>query len=804
MAIVNRSSNTNNRFKRISKNNLVPVRVLDIILDENHPKFTEYGEYDSIGTIIYSEIDKNITKEYIENPNVARPLFSYLKYYPLINEVVLILNTTDKTIYNTGINTTYYLPNINIWNHPHHNALPNINDLKVDESEEESNYEETESGIIRRPKDGGTNIELGKYFNEQDKLKPLLPFEGDTIIEGRFGNSIRFGSTTNRDINNWSTSDPEFIGSPITIIRNGQTRNVDSESWKHIVEDINTDNSSIYLTSNQSISNFITAGIPTLDDFTISWPSFGKPEPETTREVEVEESNIEDLSEEEIQEIVQGEEEISDLTEEVGDIIIIEQLPESEEEENNSEISKYINSVFGPYNKLELLSGDGKLYETKNTDELIQQEDGDFRKVYYPSKTTNSPTTEITAKKFIEVMSYYKIKPSPGISAFSTGASKTPINANLANGFFRAHFLPSANSIHIPSYEGYMNLYKDAIVNEFVTEEELDLGIRTQILDNVWAQTAHAADIDINGVGGYLKEDVGGERGDWFQNLFTGDVRRKDKNDPEPVFIPESYANLNPNEKSFIIKILDQPVTPNDGSVTTSDGNINVRLEFKNIPEDNQDNYYMVKMSRVMGEDVGPNRVFKSNSYLNSENIKIIKTFAEQSLEKNYNIIITLKYTDLSLIENGAYDNTAHYEGRTSQVVEPQLESLWLEDYNADNELSQNDNIEVKSESLQEAEQKYAELALLIGKDNTPIKYYNQAIGEYLFTDKEISFPEEDIIEGEGKSINEITALKKAKNDAEQKASQSGFRIGALVKAIPSRLGDEYIYRATYILIKPE
>tara|TARA_Y100000592_G_C5473951_1_gene321122 strand:- start:1224 stop:3620 length:2397 start_codon:yes stop_codon:yes gene_type:complete len=798
MAIVNRSSNTNKRFKINSKRDLVPVRVLDIILDENHPKFNEYGEYDSIGTIIYSEINKNITKEYIENPNVARPLFSFLKYYPLINEVVLILNTTDKSIYNTGINTTYYLPNINIWNHPHHNALPGLNDLKANKSEEETNYEETESGIIRRPKDGGTNIELGKYFNEQDKLKPLLPFEGDTIIEGRFGNSIRFGSTTNQGINNWSISDPELIGSPITIIRNGQSRNVDNESWKHIVENINTDDSSIYLTSNQSVSNFITAGISTLDDFTISWPSFGELEPETTREIEVEESNIEDLSEEEIQEIVQGEEEISDLTEEVGDIIVIEQLPESEEEENNSEVSKYINSVFGPYNKLELLSGDGKLYETKNTDELIQQEDGDFRKVYYPFKTTNSPTTEITAKKIIEVMSFYKIKPSPGISAFSTGELKTPINANLANGFFRSHFLPVANSIHIPSYEGYTNLYKDAVANEFVTEEELDLGIRTQILDNIWSQIAHAADIDINGVEGYLKEDVGGERGDWFQNLFKGDVRKKDKTNPEPVLIPESYANLTPDEKSFIIKILDQPVTPNDGSVTTSDGDINVRLEFENIPEGNQDNFYMVKMTRVMGQDVGPNRVFNLNNYLNPENIKIIKTFAEQSLETNYNIIITLKYTDLSLIKNKTY------EGRTSQVVEPQLESLWLEDYNADNELSQSDNIEVKSESLEEIEQKYAELALLVGKDNTPIKYYNQATGEYLFTDKEISLPEGDTIEGEGKSINEINALKKARNDAEQKASQGGFRLGALVKAIPSRLGDEYIYRATYILIKPE
>ena len=805
MAIVSRTTNSNNKFRRKSKKNLIPVRVLDIILDENHPKFSEYGEYDSIGTIIYSEIDKNVTKEYLENPNIARPLYSYLKYYPLINEVVLILTTSDKTIYDTGFNTTYYLPSVNIWNHPHHNALPNLNDLRINDADQQADYEETVSGIVRKPKDGGTDIELGQYFNEQDKIKPLLPFEGDAIIEGRFGNSIRFGSTTKQSINNWSFSDPEYIGSPITIIRNGQTRNVNNESWKHTVENLNTDASSIYLTSDQAISNFKTAGIATLDELTISWPSFGQPDPDTTREVEVEETNIEDLSEDEVQEIVQGDEEITELTEETGDITIIEQLPETEEEENSSEITKYVNSVFGKFTKLPLLAGTDRLFAVNSTSELLQQADGEFRKVYYPLKIdSSSPTSEVTAQKLIEIMSYYKIKPSPGKPAFYTGFSKTAINANLADEYFRAHYLPVANSIHVPSYKGYINLYKDAVANEFVTEEELDYRIRVQILDDIWAEVAHAADIDLNGVGGYLKDDVGGTVGDWFQKLFTGEVRRKGKNQPEAVLIPENYANLNPEDKTFSIRILDQPVTPGDGSIAIADGDVNVRLEFKNIPEGNQDNYYMVKMSRVMGEDVGPNRVFKSNSYLNSENIKIIKTFAEQSLEKNYNIIITLKYVDLSLIGDGEYDNLAHYEGRTHNLVEPQLESIWLTDYSADDDLAQGDDVEVISESKTEAEIKYEELALAKGISTPPKKYYNQATGEYIIKDKEIPLPEGDTIDGEGKSIDQATAQKKARRDAEQKASQLGAKVGVLVKATPSKLGDQFIYRATYILIKPE
>ena len=107
MAIVNsRASNSGNKFRRQSKKNLIPVRVIDIILDNTHPRFEEFGQFDSIGSIIYTAVDKNITKENINNPNIARPLFSYIKHYPLINEIVLILTTTDKTIYGSGFNTT--------------------------------------------------------------------------------------------------------------------------------------------------------------------------------------------------------------------------------------------------------------------------------------------------------------------------------------------------------------------------------------------------------------------------------------------------------------------------------------------------------------------------------------------------------------------------------------------------------------------------------------------------------------------------------------------------------------------------
>ena len=234
---------------------LISVRVIDIILDENHEKFNEFGDYDSIGTIFYTKIEDNTPLESEKFASSAKPLFSFIKSYPLINEIVLIVSANDKKIYNTPNSiTNYYFPNINVWNSPHHNALPTVKGLK--EATTIRNYENTQNGIIKSPTDP-PQIPLGNYFNEQLNIKSLLPYEGDNIIEGRFGNSIRFGSTS--DINNpWSSTGS--IGDPITIIRNGQDKNL-TTGWIPTVEDINNDNSSLYMTSTQQLANFIPASI---------------------------------------------------------------------------------------------------------------------------------------------------------------------------------------------------------------------------------------------------------------------------------------------------------------------------------------------------------------------------------------------------------------------------------------------------------------------------------------------------------------------------------------------------------------
>jgi hypothetical protein len=119
------------------------------------------------------------------------------------------------------------------------------------------------------------NIQLigdsNNTFDENNviKIHPLLPYEGDIIYEGRFGNSIRFGSTVKAAThkNDWSSIGND--GDPITIFRNGQSydqRGVDKISgsfWVPCLENINDDQSSIYLTSTQQVPLNPASDIPT-------------------------------------------------------------------------------------------------------------------------------------------------------------------------------------------------------------------------------------------------------------------------------------------------------------------------------------------------------------------------------------------------------------------------------------------------------------------------------------------------------------------------------------------------------------
>jgi len=218
----------------IGKNNVIPIqtpqigKVFAVITTENTPTKELYereGKSDGIGTIFY--LDYNNSKDTILNEvnlsscSVAKPYYANLQDYPLVGELVTLIDAPAPSS-QVALNITqkYYTGIINVWNNNQQNSL--------------------------------SNDSLGATFSENADIRKLLSFEGDRIYQGRKGNGIRFGSTVKMTpmLNEWSNTGNN--GDPITILVNGYIT-TDQKQITPNIEEINKELSSIYLTSTQRI-----------------------------------------------------------------------------------------------------------------------------------------------------------------------------------------------------------------------------------------------------------------------------------------------------------------------------------------------------------------------------------------------------------------------------------------------------------------------------------------------------------------------------------------------------------------------
>lgn len=212
-------------LKKQTKHKLRPVRVLDIILDSSHPEYEKYGREDSIGAIKYSYVESPTNPDPTANP-VAFPLNSSIRQYPLKNEIVLLtLSTSSDISVQQGVSKTlqkmYYTDIISIWNAAHHNGI-NLEELP--------------------------EIDLGYDFQESKNIVPLQPYNGDTIFQGRLGQSIRFSGSPHprNDLQELSGT-----FAPNLLISIGHSDTKKQHGFK--VEDINQDKSSFYILSDHKV-----------------------------------------------------------------------------------------------------------------------------------------------------------------------------------------------------------------------------------------------------------------------------------------------------------------------------------------------------------------------------------------------------------------------------------------------------------------------------------------------------------------------------------------------------------------------
>ena len=201
----------NNNSPGRPSGNYLPIyscRVKDIILDNTHNDFISAGEWNSIGAIKFENVKSPIVNPPgIYNTVQAAPVFAYplfpnIKQYPLLEEIVIVMFLPDSNVQqNSTSGKYYYLPPINIWSSQIQNAIPGSDDLPVSQQKTADMVNLGSPNVVSNTLN---SIKLGSYFTEGD-FNPLIPYEGDVIYEGRFGNSIRFSSTTKGAIpNQWS------------------------------------------------------------------------------------------------------------------------------------------------------------------------------------------------------------------------------------------------------------------------------------------------------------------------------------------------------------------------------------------------------------------------------------------------------------------------------------------------------------------------------------------------------------------------------------------------------------------------
>jgi hypothetical protein len=197
-------------------------RVIDIIMDANHPEYADKGASSALYGVYFREIGRHYDEERDSKPDFARRQTDSIARIPLKGEIVKIESqpSTDRDT-NAKATTQYWTRVVNMWNHPQHAASPLA-------SVEENDF--------------------GEDFQETTEVNPLQAFPGDILLEGRHGNSLRMGGT---NFTSNVFSDEDNNGKPYTILKVGQEPL--EPHFDPTVEDVNKDKSSIYMMSDHKL-----------------------------------------------------------------------------------------------------------------------------------------------------------------------------------------------------------------------------------------------------------------------------------------------------------------------------------------------------------------------------------------------------------------------------------------------------------------------------------------------------------------------------------------------------------------------
>ena len=182
-----------------------------------------------------SEKDKIVAKL-----KIYQPLDMNMTKMPLRNEHVVIVKY---------LNNHYYLPVVSMLGSVNANIIPGTSGFRDQKMIDDDFIYDF--------------FEANKDFGNDEKVRRLIPREGDVTLEGRFGNTIRFGSAIVEGAHGDDTSTQD---SPNILMRVGQLtdaqlfdeqnlrQELEDTNFKPAEENINSDGSSIWMTTDQKVN----------------------------------------------------------------------------------------------------------------------------------------------------------------------------------------------------------------------------------------------------------------------------------------------------------------------------------------------------------------------------------------------------------------------------------------------------------------------------------------------------------------------------------------------------------------------
>jgi len=248
--------------------------VYSIILDNTHPKYKDASD---IGGVTFRMLSPVTAIDESQLP-VAYPFEKNFIDLPLKNELISISKIDARYFYtrvtsdvsgNKNLSSAYDTITKRF-------AAVDSDTRRTSETNKLDDYERSaENNIARSTADGISSKNYNGYgaYYKPVNIHRLTLYEGDTLIESRFGQSIRFSAFNN----------PAKSFAPNLIIRNSESplTQVNSAALGSITEDINRDGSSIVLSSGEYVLPFIPGTIDSKGstDFQTQPKSF-KPYPE--------------------------------------------------------------------------------------------------------------------------------------------------------------------------------------------------------------------------------------------------------------------------------------------------------------------------------------------------------------------------------------------------------------------------------------------------------------------------------------------------------------------------------------------